>query len=152
MIKRGEIYYIEPSKTLQTTGSEQRANRPGIVVSNDNNNQNSGTVEIVYLTTQLKTVLPTHVEIRSANRTSIALCEQVMTVSVDRLDDLMGTCSDAEMKRIDDALIVSLDIGNIQDVKSKVAELEAEINQLKVENGVYKNMMSDTINNLIKKG
>ena len=64
----------------------------------------------------------------------------------------MGTCSDAEMKRIDDALLVSLDIGNIQDVKSKVAELEAEINQLKVENGVYKSMMSDTINNLIKKG
>lgn len=152
MIKRGEIYYIEPSKTLQTTGSEQRANRPGIVVSNDNNNQNSGTIEIVYLTTQPKTVLPTHVEIRSANRTSTALCEQVQTVSVDRLNDLMGTCSDAEMKRIDDALLISLDIGNIQDVKSKVAELEAEINQLKVENGVYKNMMSDTINNLIKKG
>ena len=64
----------------------------------------------------------------------------------------MGTCSDAEMKRIDDALIVSLDIGNIKDVKSKVAELEAEINQLKVENGVYKSMMSDTLNNLIKKG
>lgn len=152
MIKRGEIYYIEPSKTLQTTGSEQRANRPGIVVSNDNNNQNSGTIEIVYLTTQPKTVLPTHVEIRSANRTSTALCEQVQAVSVDRLNDLMGACSEAEMKQIDDALIVSLDIGNVQDVKSKVAKLEAEINQLKVENGVYKSMMSDAINNLIKRG
>lgn len=51
MIKRGEIYYIEPSKTLQTTGSEQRPNRPGVVVSNNENNEHSSIVEIVYLTT-----------------------------------------------------------------------------------------------------
>lgn len=34
-MKRGEIYYVEPSKQYQETGSEQRSNRPAIIVSND---------------------------------------------------------------------------------------------------------------------
>ena len=94
MIKRGEIYYIEPSKTIQVTGSEQRANRPGIIVSCDMNNEHSEIVEVVYLTTQPKKELPTHVIINSANRQSIALCEQIHSVAVERVTNYMGECSD----------------------------------------------------------
>lgn len=47
-IKRGDIWYIESGYSV---GSEQRAGRPAIVVSNNRNNQYSGTVEVVYLTT-----------------------------------------------------------------------------------------------------
>lgn len=38
-IYRGDIYYIMPFYTV--TGSEQRAGRPGVVVSNDINNRHS---------------------------------------------------------------------------------------------------------------
>lgn len=54
-VKRGEIYYI--SRGGYNTGSEQQADRPGVIVSNDKNNKNSQTLEVVYLTTQPKNEL-----------------------------------------------------------------------------------------------
>ena len=72
-IERGDIWYMESG--YNTVGSEQRPGRPAIVVSNDRNNEHSSTLEVVYLTTQPKHDLPTHVTIRSTNRESIALCE-----------------------------------------------------------------------------
>ena len=44
-VKRGEIYYI--SRGGYNTGSEQQADRPGVIVSNDKNNKNSQTLEFV---------------------------------------------------------------------------------------------------------
>ena len=44
-VKRGEIYYI--SRGGYNTGSEQQADRPGVIVSNDKNNKNSQTLEVV---------------------------------------------------------------------------------------------------------
>ena len=65
---------------------------------------------MVYLTTQPKADLPTHVTISSAPRESIALCEQVTSVSVDRIGEKMGRLSDREMTQVDIALLVSLDL------------------------------------------
>ena len=106
-IRRGDIYYIDKYPTI---GSEQQAGRPAIIVSNEKNNQHSSTVEVVYLTTQPKADLPTHVTISSAPRESIALCEQVTSVSVDRIGEKMGRLSDREMTQVDIALLVSLDL------------------------------------------
>lgn len=106
-IKRGDIYYIGKYPTI---GSEQQAGRPAIIVSSEKNNQHSSTVEVVYLTTQPKADLPTHVTINSAPRESIALCEQVTSVSVDRIGDKMGQLTKREMAQVDIALLVSLDL------------------------------------------
>ena len=105
MIRRGDIYYVTK---FATTGCEQESGRPAIIVSNDNNNTFSKTVEIVFLTSQHKGPLPTHVAVRSSQRTSTALCEQVNTVSVERLGDCCGHCTEEEMQEIDKALMVSL--------------------------------------------
>ena len=107
-MKRGEIYYINPYKNVE--GSEQRPNRPAVIVSNDTNNLFSETVEIVYLTTKPKRNLPTHVRISSSPKPSTALCEQVTTVSVNRLQHLRGECTPEEMNAIDRAMMVSLGI------------------------------------------
>ena len=58
MFYRGEIYFVLPEGN--EVGSEQRANRPGIIVSSDTNNKFSTTVQVVYLTTKEKTVSYTH--------------------------------------------------------------------------------------------
>lgn len=137
MVKRGEIYYIEPSKALQTTGSEQRANRPGIIVSSDANNKHSKVVEIVYLTTQQKNDMLTHVTINSAVRQSIALCEQINTISINRVADYMGQCTAEEMQKIDNALLESLDINNSYSCKKEYEEKAHEL-QKEVENYVEK--------------
>ena len=107
-IFRGEIYYVYPSGN--GIGSEQSAGRPAIVVSNDKANQYSPVIEMVYLTTQPKNSLPTHVDILSAERPSIALCEQVHSVSKSRIGMFVAQCTDKEMAMIDAALCVSLGI------------------------------------------
>lgn len=105
-MKRGEIYYIE--STWQEVGSEQRAGRPAVIVSNNNNNNNSEVVEVVYLTTQPKTDLPTHVLTRSTGKVSTILAEQVNSVSKTRVGDYIGTLTDSEIQQLDIALAISL--------------------------------------------
>lgn len=104
-IARGDIFYVESVGFCY--GSEQRANRPGIVVSNDLANKHSPNVEMVFLTSQEKKPLPTHVEI-IAKVPSIALCENIQTVSKERLSDFIKSCTTTEMKKIDEALLISL--------------------------------------------
>ncbi len=140
------ISNVEKSSTSQeggaTSGSEQFADRPAVVVSNDENNKHSGVIEVAYLTTAPKTDLPTHVIIRSTGRTSTVLCEQVTSVSVDRVNNYIGQVSEQEMKNIDIALMISLAIG--EDTKSSKAYREErmrqqeEIERLKAENETLK--------------
>lgn len=105
--QRGEVYYIEP---YQTEGCEQRAGRPAIIVSNDMANKFSPVVEVVYLTTQPKIDMPTHVIIRSAARESTALCEQVTSVAKTRIGDYLSKLTPDELQRINLALCTSLDL------------------------------------------
>jgi mRNA interferase MazF len=108
-IRRGEIFYIARGGGA-SCGSEQYADRPAVVVSNDENNKHSGIIEVAYLTTQPKTELPTHVTIRSTGRVSTVLCEQVTSVSVERVNNYIGQVSEQEMKNIDIALMISLQL------------------------------------------
>lgn len=133
-MKRGEIYYVEPSKQYQETGSEQRSNRPAIIISNDLNNDNAQTVEMVYLTTQPKKELPTHVQVMCNGRNSTALCEQISTVSIERLENYMGKCTDDEMRKINDAIIISVGVDVAADENEKCKELEEKCNKLKLLN------------------
>lgn len=107
-IRRGEIFYI--ARGGATNGSEQFADRPAVVVSNDENNKHSGVIEVVYMTTKPKTDLPTHVTVRSTGRLSTVLCEQVSSVSTDRVNNYIGQVSEQEMKNIDIALMISLQL------------------------------------------
>ena len=107
-IRRGEIFYI--ARGGATNGSEQFADRPAVVVSNDENNKHSGVIEVVYMTTQPKTDLPTHVTVRSTGRLSTVLREQVSSVSTDRVNNYIGQVSEQEMKNIDIALMISLQL------------------------------------------
>lgn len=122
---RGEIYYI---CLRPVVGSEQQAGRPAIIVSNDKNNTYSDTVEVVYLTTQPKTDLPTHVTIRSTTKVSTALCEQVHTVDTERISDYIATCTEQEMGAIDAALLVSLGLSAAEpEVKEVPVEVIKEV-------------------------
>lgn len=68
-------------------------------------------MEVVYLTTQEKKPLPTHVKINSSKYPSTVLCEQIATVDKDKVESYLGQCTEDEMRRIDAALAVSIGIG-----------------------------------------
>lgn len=107
-VYRGEIFYIHET---EVTGNEQSGGRPAVIVSNDIGNEHSPIVEVVYLTTQEKKPLPTHVSIKSAAKASTALCEQISTVHKSRIGSYVGQATEAELSGIDKALAVSLGIG-----------------------------------------
>lgn len=145
-IKRGEIFYISRGKG-DICGSEQQSDRPGIVVSNDLNNANSSTVEVVYLTTQPKTELPTHCVIRSTGKTSTALCEQVHTVAVERIQNYIGQCSDKEMENIDTAIAISLGLDNgIKTIKKYTETIQSQSEEIETLKAQLNNYMAASNN------
>lgn len=109
-IKRGNIIYVSRTPVI---GHEQFAGRPAIIVSSDEINEQAQIVEVVYLTTQQKPKTATHVPIRSSKYPSIALCEQVTTVSVDRLGDRLGSCTEDEMRAVNMALLESVGLAHV---------------------------------------
>lgn len=106
---RGDIFYVNGSSG-KIHGSEQKQNRPAVIVSNEKANQFSSVIEVVFLTSAEKAKwLPTHVDV-ICQIPSVALCEQITSISKSRLGEFVRTCTDAEMKKIDEALMVSLGI------------------------------------------
>ena len=79
--KRGDIFYISNSKCYATDPSNTEG-RPAIVVSSDKLNEHADVVEVVYLTTKEKRLMPTHAEVL-CKIPSTALCETIYTVNKD---------------------------------------------------------------------
>lgn len=143
MIKRGDIYYIRD--TRQATGSEQRADRPAVIISNNDNNKHSSVYEVVYMTTQPKTDLPTHFITASALRPSTVLCEQISSIYEDRIGEWIGTLTTEEMQQLDQCLTISIGIktgssGETENLQQQL--IEAEVRRQVAENQMqtYKEM------------
>lgn len=146
-IKRGDIRYIESG--FPTTGSEQRAGRPAVIVSNDINNKNSATVEVVYLTTQPKRDLLTHTVVRGTGQRSTALCEQITTVSTERIGDYCGRVTDDEMSRIDDAIMISLGLSPDGECEPSHT-LTAQLAEAQTRCAILQEMYDTLLNRLVK--
>lgn len=105
MIRRGDIVMADLEPTL---GSEIGKTRPVIVLQNDLANQSSPTVTLIPLSTNLKRVFPFQVRIPAGEgglpQASKALCEQIRTVSRDRLRQRLGALSAERLREIRAAL------------------------------------------------
>lgn len=157
MIKRGDIYYIRD--TRQSIGSEQGTDRPAVIISNNANNRYSAVYEVVYMTTQPKTDLPTHFITASALRPSTVLCEQISSVYEDRIGEQIGTLTPEEMKTLDRCLAVSVGIRaaeSTEDIESlrqqletteeKLAEMGTQLWQAESQRQTYKEMYEFLLN------
>jgi len=111
MIMRGDIYYADLSPV---TGSEQGGLRPVIVIQNDKGNIHSPTVIVAAITSNIKkTKLPTHIvlpEMEGLNKKSIVLLEQIRTIDKSRLSNKIGCIDNEYMRKIDEAILISLGI------------------------------------------
>lgn len=156
-MKRGDIYYVD--REFNEVGSEQRAGRPAIIVSNDIGNENAEIVEVVWLTPQPKKDLPTHVAIRSTKYKSTALCEQITTVAKKRIGEYCGTCTDNEMQAVENAMLISLGIdygdGDYYDEEEPATSNTEELVRVTAERDTYKKLYESLVTKLIgvvKKG
>ena len=125
-VKRGDIFWIEKNPHRPTLGCVQNPGRPGIIVSNDANNDWAYTFEVVYRTGKPKKELPTHCTITSAAKTSTALCEQIQTVSDEQLREYVGHCTKEEMEQIDRCIAISLGLPDPDDVPNLYTNEERE--------------------------
>ena len=120
IVNRGDVFYVE---RFQSVGSEQQSGRPAVIVSSDLTNKHSSVVEVVYLTAQPKRDMMTHVQIEATGKISTALCEQVHSVSCQRLGGYCGKCTNEELQKIDAALLISLGLH-----KNRVFRNDSSIN------------------------
>ena len=79
-------------------------------------------MEVVYLTSREKKLMPTHVRIKSSPIPSIALCEQIETVYKKRIGKYLAKATMDEMKQIDKALAVSIGLGGNMKMSEYVRE------------------------------
>ena len=110
MVKRGELYYADLSPVI---GSEQGGVRPVLVVQTDVGNKYSPTVIAAAVTSKIdKAKLPTHIELSAReyglSKDSVVLLEQIRTLDKTRLKERIGQVSADKMRKINEALIVSL--------------------------------------------
>lgn len=114
IVKRGDIYYADLSPVI---GSEQGGVRPILVIQNDVGNKYSPTIIVAAITSQInKARLPTHIEITAPDyglpKDSVVLLEQIRTIDKKRLREKIGKFDDELMRSIDDALKISVGLGN----------------------------------------
>lgn len=107
--RRGEIYYIKKGNST-STGAETWSNRHAVIVSSNHINKFSDVVQVVYITTQDKQNIPTHVNISTKYIHRIALCEQITAIDKSRIAEYKGCLNENQMKRIDRALTWNLNL------------------------------------------
>lgn len=113
VIKRGDIFYADLRPVV---GSEQGGVRPVLIIQNDTGNRHSPTVICAAITSKMnKAKLPTHVELDSSHydlvKDSVILLEQVRTIDKKRLKEKVCHLDCEILKKVDEALLISLELG-----------------------------------------
>jgi mRNA-degrading endonuclease toxin of MazEF toxin-antitoxin module len=107
-IKRGCVYLVD----LNTDPAGQPKKRPMLVVQNDQGNRSGGSTIVVALTSITPSqMFPIHVYLPAdvLGKQGVILCEQVKTVSLNRVEAYpLAECSAEIMRQVDEALRLSL--------------------------------------------
>ena len=119
---RGEIYNADLDPVI---GSEQGGKRPIVVLQNNVGNKYSPTVIVAAITSKVKKQMPTHVVLTSDCLIggSIALLEQLRTIDKLRLGEYIGKLGKEDMRRVEEALLISLGVEKDGDIVALFAIL-----------------------------
>lgn len=110
---RGEIWLVDWSPGR---GSEQTGQRPALIVQNDFGNHSTTYPNTIVVAVSSKgREIPFHVLLRKSKTSglkndSFAKCEQILTISKDRLLRKWGVVSADEIAQVDVALKLSLEL------------------------------------------
>jgi mRNA interferase MazF len=112
-MKRGDVY---DARLDPTEGHEQAGTRPVVIVSRDAINANFSVVLAVPCTTYRpkRRLYPSHVLIEAPDgglsNDSVALAEQVRAITHERLGNRRGMLCARTMVKLDQALLIALDL------------------------------------------
>lgn len=157
VVKRGQMYYIHKRPPFKESRElDPKGGRPAIIVSRDEDNFMSGTVNVVYLTSEhnIRFLRDTQFKLTGGKMVrSVAKCEQIDTVDKQCLGDYIGDCNAEELDLLNKALCLSLNIyagveNSVESVEryKEVKAMQAHIDQLTAENADLRKMCAGASN------
>ena len=109
--RRGEIWLVNFDPTI---GAEIQKIRPALIIQNDVGNRASPITIVAAITSKVKRAFPFQVHVAAGegglDTESVVTLNHVRSVDRQRLLRKLGKLSDAKMKQVDRAILVSLGI------------------------------------------
>jgi len=106
-MKRGEVWWVNFDPAI---GGEIKKRRPAVIVSNEAANRHLNRVQVVPLTSRTAKVYPSEALVTFAGKQAKAMADQLTTVSKLRLINYGGELDGAEMRRVEQAIRIQLDL------------------------------------------
>lgn len=147
--RRGEVYYIDSYVSVGRAMSPKQG-RPAVIISRNERNRGSGTVQIVYLT-HSEGVNQRNPVLENADynkvRGSVVVCGQIHTVDKNLIGDFITRVHDEDMKIIEKGILNSLFI-NPENHCDLMVDTSIQPCTLENEDSIYKRMYYELIDHL----
>lgn len=119
---RGDMYFADLGEGI---GSEQKGYRPVVIIQNDMGNMHSATVVVAAISSKIgaKARFPVHYYLRAMcglQRPSVVLLEQLRTIDKRRLDTYIGRLPAHHMRKVDQALAISVGLRHVTNKRNTV--------------------------------
>ncbi len=106
-MKRAEVWWVNFDGSV---GGEVKKKRPAVIISNNASNKFLNRVQVVPLTSRTDRLYPSEAVVFFKGKESKAMADQLAIVSKKRLFRRVDIISQEDMRKVEEALKIQLDI------------------------------------------